>query len=125
MDTYRNISGMQPNVPEWTLADRLRKIRRDRHMTQEAFAAELGVKAVTFASWEAGRSHPVDVIELAVAIERRFQVPAAWTLGVLNTNFDRRGSAPASSGSVPEQRLRRRWSDPPLPGGGSVTMMTA
>jgi transcriptional regulator with XRE-family HTH domain len=95
-------------LPEWSLADRLRKIRRDRHMTQEEFAHELGVKAVTLAAWESGRNRPDDVLELAVAIERRFGVPAAWTLGVLNTSFDRRHQ------QVPSVRERRRWNDAPM-----------
>ena len=113
MDTYATVDHMAHNasVPEWTLADRLRKIRRERNMTQEAFASELGIKPVTYSSWEAGRTHPTDVIGLAVAIERRFDVPAAWTLGVLNTNFDRRTGMPPA----PEQRsLRRRWTDAPM-----------
>ena len=112
MDTTRTLNHMAHNssVPEWQLSDRLRKIRRDRHLTQEQFAVEIGVKPVTYASWESGRNHPEDVISLAVAIERRFGVPAAWTLGVLGTNFERRGR-----GDVPEQRnMRRRWTDAQL-----------
>lgn len=93
------------SVPEWNLADRLRKIRRDRHLTQEQIAVELGYKAVTWSAWEADRTHPHDVLDLAVRIERRYGVPAAWTLGVLG-GVDRR------RGPVPEQRnLRRRWTD--------------
>jgi transcriptional regulator with XRE-family HTH domain len=83
MDTNRTISPMS-DVPQWTLADRLRKIRRDRHLTQEQIARELGVKGVTWSAWEAGRTRPHDVVELAGLIEQRFGVPAAWTLGVLN-----------------------------------------
>lgn len=92
-------------LPEWNLADRLRKIRRDRHMTQEQIAKELGVKPVTWSSWESNRTHPSDVLGLAVAIERRFGVPAAWVLGVL-------GGVERRRGDVPSQRtLRRRWTD--------------
>lgn len=96
-------------VPQWSLADRLRKIRRDRHLTQEAMARELNVKAVTWAAWESGRTRPHDVVALAALIEVRFQVPAAWTLGVL--------SAPDISETdpfgIPAQRTipRRRRSD--------------
>ena len=93
-------------LPEWNLADRLRKIRRDRHMTQEQIATELGIKPVTWSSWEAGRTHPQDVLALAVAIERRFGVPASWTLGILGGVERRRGMG------TPEQRtFRRRWTD--------------
>lgn len=70
-------------LPEWTLADRLRKIRRDRHLTQEQMAQALGIKAVTWAAWESGRNRPEDVVQLANAIERELGIPAAWTLGIL------------------------------------------
>lgn len=94
------------NIPEWQLSDRLRKIRRDRHLTQAAIAKELGITAEAWAAWEAGRNRPKDVIGLAAAIERRYGVPAAWTLGVL-ASFDRR-----SSDQPPSQRTRRRrWTD--------------
>src|SRR5438067_254491 len=71
------------NLPEWNLADRIRKIRRDHHLTQEAMAQRLGTKAVTLAAWEESRNRPKDVVGLAQTIEREFGVPAAWTLGVL------------------------------------------
>lgn len=95
-------------VPEWTLADRLRKIRRDRHMTQAEIAEALGIKAPAWAAWESGRTHPQHILDLAVAIERRFNVPAAWVLGVLQSH-DRRHAQPPTT----EQRQRRRWTDAP------------
>lgn len=79
------------NVPEWTLGDRLRKIRRDQHMTQEQIGLELGIKPVTWAAWEAGRNRPDDVVALAVLIEQRYGVPAGWTLGVLNQSIPQQG----------------------------------
>ena len=72
------------HLPEWNLSDRLRKIRRDHHLTQEEMAQRVGTKAVTLAAWEEGRNRPKDVVALAQAIEREFDVPAAWTLGVLS-----------------------------------------
>lgn len=105
------------SLPEWTLADRLRKIRRDRHMTQEQIATELGIKAVTWSSWESDRTHPADVLGLAVNIERRFGVPAAWTLGILGT-VERRGQGgpPAAE----HRSFRRRWTDAFGVSGGGV-----
>jgi transcriptional regulator with XRE-family HTH domain len=76
---------MTSPVPQWSLADRLRKIRRDRHLTQAEIAKALGVKEPTWSAWEAGRTRPHDVVELAGLIEQRFGTPAAWTLGVLNS----------------------------------------
>lgn len=110
MRTYGTMNNMahntSPHVPEWQLSDRLRKIRRDAHMTQAAFAHELGIKEVTYAAYEAGRNRPGDVIGLAVQIEHRFGVPAAWVLGVL---AEQRGDC--EGGEIPEQRQRRRWAD--------------
>lgn len=105
------------SVPEWNLADRLRKIRRDRHLTQEKIAAELGYKPGAWAAWEADRTHPQDVLGLAVAIERRYGVPAAWTLGVLGGVDRRRGEV------TPKRGFHRRWTDPPMFNSGQA--MTA
>jgi len=71
------------HVPSWSLADRLRKVRRDEGMTQEEMAHALGVKPVTLGSWESGRNRPDDVVGLASRIESLYGVPAAWLLGVL------------------------------------------
>lgn len=95
-------------MPEWTLADRLRKIRRDRHLTQEQIADILGIKSVTFASWEAGRTRPHDVVALAGLIETRFGVPAAWTLGIINPTSN---TDPGEAPDPGPQQPRRRWTD--------------
>lgn len=71
-------------VPQWSLADRLRKIRRDSHLSQEDFAHAIGVKPTTYAAWEIGRNQPDRILELAALIEDTFDVPAAWTLGLLD-----------------------------------------
>lgn len=92
------------SLPEWNLADRLRKVRRDNHLTQDQMARALGIKTVTWGAWEAGRTHPNDVVTLATAIERRFGVPAAWVLGVL-------GSRRADDVSIPTRArvTGRQW----------------
>lgn len=95
-------------IPQWTLADRLRKIRRDRHLTQEQMADALGIKAVTWSAWESGRTRPHDVVELAGHIERVFGVPAAWTLGVLTSP-----PTNTSGDGIPAQR--RGYKTPPVP----------
>jgi transcriptional regulator with XRE-family HTH domain len=111
-------------VPTWTLSDRLRKIRRDRHLTQEQMARSLDVQPATWAAWESGRTRPQDVIELAGQIEKRFGVPAAWTLGVLSSPRTETGEIAATQRNglppVPKPRERggkhsenygRRWND--------------
>ena len=42
-----------PLIPEWTFADRLRKVRRDQGMTQVQFAATIDVDPKRYAQWEA------------------------------------------------------------------------
>lgn len=73
-------------IPIWTLADRLRKIRRDRHLTQKQFAEAIGVKSATYEGWESGRNTPEHPLELAARIELTFGVPALWTLGFPGVN---------------------------------------
>lgn len=90
-------------IPTWSLADRLRKIRRESRMSQEDFAAVLGIKATTWAAWESGRQNPSRVLELADAIQREFDVPAAWTLGVMPDNPRVRGPR---TGEIPMQTRR-------------------
>ncbi len=38
--------------------EEIKELRKSRDMTQESFAASLGVSWRTVAGWEAGRSHP-------------------------------------------------------------------
>ena len=112
MDTYDNCSAMNSSnhgdalLPQWTLADRLRKIRRDRHLTQHEIAEQLGYKDVTWSAWESGHNRPQDVLDVAVKIERRYGVPAAWTLGILGSAERRQPDR-----RPPAQHPRRRWTD--------------
>src|SRR5690349_9007322 len=101
-------------VPQWSLSDRLRKIRRDRGLTQEQIAQDLSINPPTWSAWESGRTRPHDVVGLAVAIENKYGVPASWTLGVL-TAPDQSMTNPVG---IPAQRpsgeggnYGRRWND--------------
>jgi DNA-binding XRE family transcriptional regulator len=85
-------------VPEWTFADRMRKIRRDvLDLEQGAFAEKLGVKRQAYAAWEMGRTHPRDILALARRVELVSGVPASWVLGFGETGVDTRRYAPAAS----------------------------
>lgn len=74
-----------PRIPEWTVADRLRRVRRDAGMTQGAFARELGIDEPRYQAWESGRNQPPmrDYIALAKRIELAFNVRADWMLGLV------------------------------------------
>lgn len=69
-------------TPEWSTADRLRKIRRDFEMSQDEFAEKLGANPNNYRAWETGRNHPRDIVALAKRIEMLTGVPAEWTLGL-------------------------------------------
>ena len=96
---------------EWTLGDRLRRVRRSAGMTQDQFAHAIGVGTKAYAAWEADRNYPEHVVELARHIERTFGVRAAWLLGVDNESPHPAG--PDGGGNVLGfQRRARRDSNP-------------
>ena len=75
------------NIPAWSVADRLRKIRREvAHLDQGAFAEAIGVKADRYGAWESGRNGvPSDIlVPLAKRIELVTGVPAEWTVGLMD-----------------------------------------
>lgn len=68
--------------PEWTFADRLRKVRRDvLDVDQGEFADRLSVSRKAYASWEMGRTKPRDILALAHTVEFVTGVAASWLLG--------------------------------------------
>lgn len=71
-------------VPEETFGDRLRRVRRSLHLSQEAFAHALGPDYTSKAlgAWEAGTREPRGAVALAKRIELAFNVPATWILGL-------------------------------------------
>ena len=91
--------------PEWSEADRLRRIRRDTKLTQAAFAERIGLKVERYAAWESGRNNPParDFVAAAKRIELAFGVAAEWTLGLDTQN------APRPDG--PEGIDARAWRD--------------
>lgn len=72
------------HIPRWTLADRLRKVRREAHLTQAEMADALGIRLSSWSSWESGHNRPDDPVAVAMLIESHFDVPAAWVLGLLH-----------------------------------------
>lgn len=95
---------------EWTLGDRLRRIRRSVHMTQDEFAATLGVGGKAYAAWEADRNYPEHVIDLARHVQAVFGVPASWLLGI---DENPRPVGPDGGGNIVSfGRRARRYSKP-------------
>lgn len=56
--------------------DRIKKIRKDAGLTQEQFAKKLGVKRNTVATYEMGRSTPIDAAITSIC--REFGVNEDW-----------------------------------------------
>ena len=80
-------------IPQWTFAERIRKVRRDLHMTQEQFSTQLGVGLKRYSAWEAGKNMPVDVGTIAVRLEEESGVPRTWFMGWEDHNAPDPGDA--------------------------------
>ena len=70
-------------VPDVSIGDRLRIVRRRRHRTQDEMADALGVKTSTYSAWESGRNTPSlkEVQDIARRLYMLDRVPQWWTLG--------------------------------------------
>lgn len=75
-------SGYALEIPEFTIGDRLRKIRRHLKMGQEDFAAALGVKPSTYMAWETGRNAVTGEVAIAKRVRALCGIPEWWTLGI-------------------------------------------
>lgn len=58
------------------LKDRIKKIRKEANLTQEKFAERLGLKRNTIATYETGKSEPMDNIVLSIC--REFGINENW-----------------------------------------------
>lgn len=58
------------------LKDRIKKIRKEANLTQEKFAERLGLKRNTIATYETGKSEPMD--NIIVSICREFGINENW-----------------------------------------------
>lgn len=72
----------QGQAPQWTLGDRLRKVRRDAGYSARDFANVLGINVSSLAHYETDRAQPRALVELAQRIELTTGVPATWVLGL-------------------------------------------
>lgn len=69
-------------VPEWTFGDRLRKVRREKKVTQDQAAQALNVSPPQIAAWETGNNMPRDIVAIAKRCQLAWDVPAEWMLGL-------------------------------------------
>lgn len=66
-------------VPQWTVADRLRKAREHAGMTQAQLAETIGVAQRSVSAYENGQTTPRRPVALAWALATH--VPFAWIVG--------------------------------------------
>lgn len=96
-------------VPAWEWGDRIRKVRRDRCMSQAVFAELIGVGEKALAAWESGASSGPDKpnqmaehLEVVTGVDRR------WWLGWLDTPPHTPGTPAYRSNSGWSRNARRR-----------------
>lgn len=58
------------------MKDRIKKIRKELDLTQQAFADKIGMKQNTIAQYEMGRTKPSDAIVFSIC--REFNVNEVW-----------------------------------------------
>jgi transcriptional regulator with XRE-family HTH domain len=102
-------------IPDWTLGDRLRKVRRHLGISQSEFAVMIEQNPKSYSSWESDQAQPRQLVSVAKRIEIATGVPASWVLGLasnLDTGTDTRRYPTGSSPST------RMLSLVPAPTGG-------
>jgi transcriptional regulator with XRE-family HTH domain len=92
-----NVTRFPRGVPQWSFADRARRVRRDLGITQEAMADRLGVGLKAYSAWESGKNTPEDLPQIAVTLEKITGVERGWFLGWLDDD-----APPPSTGGADE-----------------------
>lgn len=110
-------------VPEWTFGERLRKVRREVRLTQEAFSRRVGLNDRTLAAYETDFRAPGhrELMRIARTIEREFDYSSEWIvmgdgptrpptdgLPHLDSNQEHSGFSVTPIGSTSHRIFRRR-----------------
>ena len=98
-------------IPQITMGDRLRRIRRDLKLGQRDFSNEIGVKESTYNAWETGRNAVADEVAIAKRIQLRWRVPAWWTLGLDTPKTPTGPGGPNGGDECPQPGSNRRPAD--------------
>lgn len=98
-------------IPQITMGDRLRRIRRDLKLSQRDFSHELGVKESTYNAWETGRNSVAEEVAIAKRIQMRWKIPAWWTLGIEMPNTPAGPNGPDGGDECPQPGSNRRPAD--------------
>lgn len=81
MSTALNVTRIRGHIPQWTFAERARKVRRDLGLTQQQMADQIEVGLKAYSAWESGKNSPEDIAGIAVKFEGVSGVPRTWFLG--------------------------------------------
>ena len=98
-------------TPEWTLGERLRKIRRHLGISQSEFAELIEQNPKSYSSWESDQARPRQLIAVAKRIEIATGVGASWTLGLGDVDIPGIGNGGATGATTvgypaPSRHLR-------------------
>lgn len=97
------------------MKDRIKKIRKDAGLTQEKFAERLGIKRNTVATYETGKSEPMD--NIIVSICREFNINEDWIrhgIGEMKKSLTKNQEMGAFANEVmklPDEAFKKRFVD--------------
>lgn len=86
MSTAPTVALTRGRIPQWTFAERARKVRRDMGLTQQQMADQLEVGLKAYSAWESGKNSPENITAIAVRFEGISGVPRTWFLGWRDDN---------------------------------------
>lgn len=75
------VSPIPGRIPQWTFAERARKVRREMGWTQQGMADALNVGLKAYSAWESGSNTPKNVLDIAISMEQITGVPKQWFIG--------------------------------------------